>query len=279
MNAEFRIACGALALCVSLSAAASEGQSGGPYVPTPPAVVDAMLDLARVGPRDFVVDLGSGDGRIVLTAAQKYQASGFGVDIDAELVDHANAAARRLGVAHRVRFRQQDAFATDVSRATVLTLYLLPSMMQSLQPKLLKALQPGTRIVSHDFDFGDWKPDRKIEVQTPEKYETSGAWVSTVHLWIVPAAIEGAWSGEGGAFRLSIKQRYQRFEGSVTRNGQTARLRGGRIEGTRIRFTAPRGDGAGRDLYTGTVKDARIAGEVRGEGRAVIARWSATRVR
>lgn len=271
-----RSACVGLALCVPLACAAGEIQSGGPYVPTPPAVVDAMLELAKVGPRDFVMDLGSGDGRIVLAAAQKYKARGMGVDIEAELVDQANASAERLGVANRVRFRQQDVFAADVSRASVLALYLLPSMMQSLRPKLLKELQPGTRIVSHDFDFGDWKPDQKIEVQTPEKYDSSGAWVSTVYLWIVPAAVGGAWSGGEGAFRLDIKQRYQSFEGTLTRNGQKSRLRGGRIEGARIRFTAPREDGAGRDIYTGTVNGARIAGEVRGDGGAVLSRWSAT---
>src|SRR5882672_5211208 len=156
-----RLACGALLLAASL-ASAQEAKDGGPYVPTPQKVVDAMLELAGVGARDFVMDLGSGDGRIVLTAATKFQARGLGVDIDQELVDRANGSAQRLGIADRARFLKQDVHVADVSQVTVLTLYLLPGMMTALRPKLMKELQPGVRIVSHDFDFGDWKPDRSV---------------------------------------------------------------------------------------------------------------------
>jgi len=272
-------ACAALALCVSLSARAGEIQSGGPYVPTPQTVVDAMLEVAKVGPRDFVIDLGSGDGRIVLTAATKHRARGMGVEIEEELVEQANASAQRLGVADRVRFRRQDVMDADISGASVVTLYLMPGLMQSLQPRLLKELAPGTRIVSHDFNFGNWEPDRKVEVRTPEKYGNPGDWVSNVLLWIVPAAVEGKWSGEAGALRLDLRQRYQQFTGTLARGGAEWKVRGGRIEGARIRFSVPRADGSGRDLYTGVVKDSRIEGEVRGEGGTVTGRWSATRVK
>jgi len=245
-------------------------------------VVDAMLELAGVGPRDFVIDLGSGDGRIVLAGATRYKASGMGVDIDGELVELANASARRLGVSERVQFHQLDVFAADLSRATVLTLYLLPGMMESLRPKLLKELKPGTRIVSHDFDFGEWKPDRTVEVSTPEKYEISGNWTSSVHLWKVPAAVEGAWQvngagGGNGPFRLEVKQRYQHFEGRLVRDSQEQVLRDGHIEGARIRFSVPGPDGR-LEVYTGTVNGGQISGEVGAKGRTPAARWSAARV-
>jgi ribosomal protein L11 methylase PrmA len=176
-----------LLLCATLARGADVERTGGPFVPTPPAVVEAMLKLANVGPKDYVVDLGSGDGRIVLMAASKFKASGLGVDIDPDLVDRANASARKLGVADRAKFQVQDVLQTDVGRATVMTLYLLPGMMSSLQKKLLAELKPGTRIVSHDFVFDQWKPERSVTVETDEKYDMSGSWTSEVHLWVVPA--------------------------------------------------------------------------------------------
>ena len=279
-----RLLCAGFALTASLAFAADNlVKDGGPYVPTPQAVVDAMLEIAEVGPGDFVIDLGSGDGRIVLTGATRHKASGMGVDIDGELVELANASAQRLGVAQRVQFHQQDVFAADLSRATVLTLYLLPSMMERLRPKLLLELKPGTRIVSHDFDLGEWKPDRSVNVQTPEKYEISGSWSSTVHLWTVPAPVEGAWTGNmdggrGGPFRLELKQRYQQVEGRLVRDAQIMTLRDARIEGTRIRFSAPGPDGR-LETYTGTVRDGMIIGEARTGGGPAAVRWSASRVK
>ncbi len=283
MKILYRLTCAGLALAASLVFAAEDiVKDGGPYVPTPQVVVDAMLEIAGVGPRDFVVDLGSGDGRIVLTGATRHQASGMGVDIDGELVDLANGRAQNLGVAQRVQFHRQDVLAADLSRATVLTLYLLPGMMERLRPKLLKELKPGTRIVSHDFDFGEWKPDRSVEVQTPEKYDITGSWTSTVHLWTVPAAVEGAWlgslaGGRGGPFRLEVKQRYQQFEGRLVRDAQVTELRDAQIEGTRVRFSTPGADGR-LEVFTGTVQDGRITGELRAGNGAAAARWSATRI-
>ncbi|HKA42747.1 MAG TPA: methyltransferase domain-containing protein [Burkholderiales bacterium] len=276
-----RVICAALLLTVS-SAPAQDVKDGGPYVPTPQKVVDAMLDLAGVRASDFVIDLGSGDGRIVLTAATRHQARGMGVDIDQELVDRANGSAQRLAIADRVRFIRQDVHAADLSQATVLTLYLLPGMMTSLRPKILKELRPGARIVSHDFDFGDWKPDRTVEVETPEKYDLIGTWTSMLHLWIVPAPVQGVWSGDlpganGARFQLEINQAYQRFEGRVTRNGREFALRDGQIDGSRIRFSVPRASGKGTEQFTAIVNGEQMAGEARGEEAGAV-KWTATLV-
>jgi SAM-dependent methyltransferase len=146
-----------------------------PYVPTPEPVVDAMLRLARVKRGDVLYDLGSGDGRIVITAAKRYGVRGTGVDIDPQRIREANANARKAGVAERVRFVNEDLFQIDFSDATVVTLYLLPRLNLQLRPRLINELRPGTRIVSHGFDMGDWKPDRVVQVGN-----------STVYLWIVP---------------------------------------------------------------------------------------------
>lgn len=161
-------------------------RSGGPYVPTPQRVVDEMLSLARVNHRDFVIDLGSGDGRIVITAAQKYGARGKGYDIDSELIERSNNHARKLKLEHLVRFEQHDVQQADLREATVITLYLLPEMMRSLQARFFRELKPGTRIVSHDFEFDGWKPERSVKLQLEEKYDLSGSWSSTIHLWTVP---------------------------------------------------------------------------------------------
>jgi SAM-dependent methyltransferase len=134
------------------------------FVPTPPAVVDAMLKLANVTSNDVVYDLGSGDGRIVIAAAKTYGARGVGIDIDPERIREATASARASGVADKVTFRNEDLFESDISPATVVTLYLLPSINARLAPKLMRELKPGTRIVSHRFDFGEWRPEQKMTV-------------------------------------------------------------------------------------------------------------------
>jgi SAM-dependent methyltransferase len=151
---------------------------GGPEVPfvsTPIEVVDEMLRLAGVGPGDIVYDLGCGDGRIVIRAAQARGASGVGVDVDGRLVAEAREAAARAGVADRVEFRELDLFSADLRDATVVTLYLFRRMNLQLRPKLLAELRPGARIVSHQFDMGDWKPDRTVTVRGRK-----------VYLWTVP---------------------------------------------------------------------------------------------
>jgi len=150
-------------------------EPGAPYVPTPASIVDEMLVLAGIGPEDVVVDLGSGDGRLVISAVTKYKARrGFGVDIDPALVKLANENAAKAGVADRVQFFERDLFATDVSAATVVTLYLLPSTMAKVETKLLAELKPGTRVVSHDYPFPTWAVIRTKELDVPEKVRISG---------------------------------------------------------------------------------------------------------
>jgi hypothetical protein len=149
-----------------------------PYVPTPEAVVDAMLTVAKVNKDDIIYDLGSGDGRIVNTAAQKYGTRGIGIDINPERIQEANANAQKAGVTDRVKFVQQDLFKTDFSDATVVTLYLLPDINLKLRPILLRQLKPGTRIVSHAFDMGDWKPEKTLQVDG-----------RTVYYWVVPEQV------------------------------------------------------------------------------------------
>src|SRR5258705_13914030 len=159
----------AVASWLGVAHAAENFKSGGPYVPTPQVVVDKMLQFANVGEKDFVIDLGSGDGVIGLTAARQFRASGMGVDIDADLVKLSNESARKLNVADRVGFVELDVFKADLSRATVVTLYLLPGMMIDLRPKIFNELRPGARVVSHDYHFGDWVPDDRITFDVPEK--------------------------------------------------------------------------------------------------------------
>lgn len=146
-----------------------------PYVPTPQEVVDEMLKVANVTKGDFLIDLGSGDGRIVVTAAQRYGARGLGIDINPERITEAKENAQKAGVTDKVEFRQADLFETDLSKANVITMYLLSSVNMKLRPKLL-ALKPGTRIVSHAFDLGDWKPDKTLDVNGRR-----------VMMWTVPA--------------------------------------------------------------------------------------------
>jgi len=173
-------------LAIASGARADESKSVSPYAATPDSVVEAMLVLASVGPRDFVIDLGSGDGRLVITAARLHGARGLGVDIDAKLVDLANRFATRDGVADRVQFREQDLFETDVRAATVVTIYLLPSIMDRVSQKLKAELQPGTRIVVHDFPLPGWRVDRVASFEVPEKRDYTFNERATLYLYTVP---------------------------------------------------------------------------------------------
>jgi hypothetical protein len=166
-----------LLACVTASTAQQRPEV--PYVPTDDRVVAEMLAIANVGKNDVLYDLGSGDGRIVITAAKKFGTRGIGVDIDPERVKEANANAVKAGVTDRVRFVQQDLFQTDIREATVVTLYLLPDVNLRLRPKLLSDLKPGTRVVSHNYDMGDWAPLKTVVVTLPED-------THTVYYWVVP---------------------------------------------------------------------------------------------
>jgi SAM-dependent methyltransferase len=219
----------AAALCV---AGVAWAQDEVPFITTPDEVTLAMLELAAVGPRDHVIDLGSGDGRIVITAARRFGASGLGVEIVPELVQRSRANARTAGVADRVEFREQDLFRTDLARASVITMYLLPAVNLQLRPRLL-ALAPGTRIVSHDWDMGDWAPERTVVIDVPDK-PIGREKQSRVHLWIVPAQVQGLWCA--GRVRLEITQRFQQFSATLSEGDAPAPLLvfDGRIAGREL---------------------------------------------
>jgi len=199
-----------------------------PFVPSPQVVLDEMLRLAGVKPSDLVMDLGSGDGRIPITAARKFGARGLGVELDETLVYQSEESARQAGVSDRVKFLQQDLFKTDLSQADVITMYLLPKVMIKLRPQLLE-LKPGTRIVAHDFELGDWKPDYKVTIR------------KNVFLWIVPAKVGGRWDLQaalpGGEYPLAmeLRQRHQEIDGLV-KTQIPAPLWEAKLEGDRIRF-------------------------------------------
>jgi hypothetical protein len=224
------------------------------YVPTPQETVDRMLEVAEVGPRDFLIDLGSGDGRIPISAG-RLGARALGIELDPIRLAEAQANLKRAGVGDRVSFRQQNLFDTDLSEATVLTMYLLPSINLKLRPRIL-ALRPGTRVVSHDFAMGDWKPDLTETVN----------W--RIHFWIVPARVEGAWKLASGdqSFDLALSQNYQELAGTATIDGRKGPVRG-RLRGSDIDFTI---DVAGRST--------RFRGVVTGDGmQGAGAQWSAKR--
>ena len=252
-------------------------RTGGPYVPTPNVVVDRMLGMANVGERDHVIDLGSGDGIIVITAAQRLKASGYGVDIDEELVRLSNDRAKKLGIDGRVRFEAKDIFQADVGKATVVTLYLLPDMMRRVRNKLYAELKPGARVVSHDYHFEEWQHDAEVEFEVPEKEFISGVPQATLYLWTVPAKINGAWRMQidgDGEYELTLDQRYQKFEGAAVRKHQQTDLRETRLNGTEISFVLPLGPGNGR--FSGRVDGDLIEGTVNLGGGKVV-RWRALR--
>src|SRR3954463_2316565 len=191
-----------------------------PYVQTPMEIVERMLRMAEVHTGDYVIDLGSGDGRIVVEAAKR-GARCLGVDLDPNLVNLATRNAQQARVGDKARFEVRDIFETDLSRASVVTMYLLPDFNAKLLPRLL-ALKPGTRIVSHDGGIGDWPADETLEMKTPEKPVGIGG-NSKVELWIVPGKAAGAWSSDlgahGGVWRMRVAQRYQVLEVQVAAAG------------------------------------------------------------
>jgi hypothetical protein len=197
-----------------------------PYVPTPQEVVDRMLQLGRVRAGEFHIDLGSGDGRIAVTSAAKHGARSLGVDLNPVRLEEARANAKKAGVSDRARFEQRNLFETDIARADIVTMYLLPSVNLQLRPKILSDMWPGTRIVSHAFDMGDWQPDHKESVIG-----------RTVYLWVVPGRVEGRWTIEGShTFTVSIQQKYQQITGTADIGGKEISLRDASLNGAEIGF-------------------------------------------
>jgi SAM-dependent methyltransferase len=264
----------ALALCLFLllpwaAAAQFEPQVGQPgkdviWVPTPEALVQRMLDMAHVTTKDSLVDLGSGDGRTVIAAAKR-GVKALGIEYNPDMVALSRANAEREGVSERARFVEGDVFKTDFSQASVVTMYLLSSLNLKLRPTLL-AMKPGTRIVSHAFTMGDWKPD-----------ETATVDGATAYMWVVPARVEGSWkvTGPSGPFELTLAQAYQEIDGKVAGSGLKSTLADPRLEGDQIRFTLV--DGAGRSVrYRGTVRGSAMEGTAQAPG-ATEATWRAAR--
>ncbi len=198
-----------------------------PYVPTPIEVVDMMLKMADVGPSDYVIDLGSGDGRIAIAAA-KLGARTLGVDLDPRRVEEATDNALKAGLQDRVTFKRQNLFDTKIADATVLTMYLLTKVNMDLRPRILDELRPGTRVVSHAFNLGDWQPDQEGKLGYRQ-----------VFMWMVPAKVAGRWQGEIGAegFHLQLDQKFQYFSGKAKVGGRTIEVREGGLRSNAIRFT------------------------------------------
>ena len=249
-----------------------------PYVPTPQVVVDRMLDLAKLKAGETVIDLGSGDGRIMIEAATRYGARGFGVDIDPRLVRLSNDRAARAGVADRVRFLQQDLFKTDFHEANVLTLYLLPDVNLALRPKILAELRPGARVVSHDYGMGDWRPDAQETVPAPDK-KVGARKESQVFMWTVPAKVAGEWRLElssaekPASTRMVLRQKFQSVSGTVELAGQgDVPVKDGGLHGDELRLVLP--DSV---EMVGRASGDTLAGTLRKSGRE-LATWTATRV-
>jgi hypothetical protein len=264
----------------STAALAQEGKGDVVYVPTPQVAVDEMLKMAKVSANDFVIDLGSGDGRILITAAKKLGARGLGVDLDTVLLKRARDGAQREGVADRVQFVEQNLFETDLSRATVITTYLLPEMNEKLRPRIL-ALKPGTRVVAHDYDMGEWQPDEQKMLIVPEK-TVGDPGKSYLFFWVVPAVIAGEWEsliytgGRGVIYEFDFDQSFQVVSGDVRVDGKATRLPIFNVRGDRVSFEldAPLGTRLVKQRFQGQVRQDMIEGTVTIAGQKPL-KWTA----
>lgn len=260
------VGAGLAALCfMPVQAAPKFVELDVPYVPTPPAAVAKMLEMAKVGPNDHVIDLGSGDGRIAIAAVRDRQAKkALGVDIDPARVSEAEDNARRDKVEDRVRFLRQDLFDTDISKASVVTMYLLPDVNIKMRPVILDTLAPGSRVVSHSFTMGDWQSDQDAFVDG-----------RSLFMWIVPAKVGGTWKVDQpqGGFTLNFRQDFQKLEAQAQRNGEPIAVSQATLRGTELRFTIDE-DGTPRH-YVGTVRgDLLVAADEAGAHDG----WRATRL-
>jgi len=235
------------------------------WVPTPERMIRRLLQLADVTPRDLVIDLGSGDGRIPIHAARHFGARAIGVELEENLIRVSEAAAKAQGVSHLARFVRQDLFEADLSQATVVALYISPGVMTKLKPRLL-ALRPGTRVVSHHFTLEDWEPDEVIK--------TEGR---TGYLWVVPADARGSWTVDlpGNALRVRIEQVHQVLTIRGERAGKPVNVVGARLRGTEIRFTSFDADGGARH-FRGDIRSGRMTGDSEGQEVQPL-RWGAIR--
>jgi phospholipid N-methyltransferase len=272
-----RIACVLLAM-LFMSAAIAQQINAGPYVPSPQSVVADMLNFAGVGPKDFVIDLGSGDGRIVRTAAIVHGARGFGVEIEDKLVKESNEAAKQEGIADRVKFMKQDLFKTDISQATVLTMYLLPNTVNMLSDKLQAELRPGTRIISHDYSLAGWIPEDVKQFDLEDKIKISGVTRTIIFLYVVPARVAGNWRSTidpavtKQPVTLDLKQQMQKIGGMARVGTREVPIEDAKLTGENISFRLP--VERGKPLtFSGRVKGSAIEGTV--EAGGVRSPWTA----
>jgi precorrin-6B methylase 2 len=219
------------------------------WVPTPDELIQAMLDVAKVTADDFVMDLGSGDGRIVIAAAKR-GARAVGIEYNPDMVELSRRNAEKAGVSDKATFVNADLFASDFSKATVITMYLLPQLNLKLRPAILD-LKPGTRVVSHAFTMGEWSADQTVELQG-----------RTAYFWIVPAKVEGTWTWQtaSGAAELKLTQSFQNAKGTLKLNGKDFAIKDAKLEGDRFRLHA------GEQEYSGRVNGTSIEGTVKASG-------------
>ncbi len=238
-----------------------------PYVPTPENVVEKMLEMADVGPGDYVIDLGSGDGRIVIAAAKR-GAYGHGIDIDPKRIKEARENARKAEVEGKVLFVQEDIFKTDFSRANVITMYLLNSVNLQLRSSLLTRLKPGTRVVSHDFDMNDWKPDNYVREET-----------SNIYFWLIPAQVKGQWRWKTGneTFVMTAKQNYQEIRLQIKTGKNVLTVDEAKMHGDRISFTATHPKSDEKYIFSGRVEENTITGivQIRSGSNESTENWNA----
>ena len=243
-----------------------------PYVPTPNNVVERMLDLTDVKSSDYVIDLGSGDGRIVIAAAKR-GANGHGIDLDPERIAEARENARREGVDGQIMFMEENIFDTDFSEASVITMYLLPSVNKKLRPELINKLQPGTQVVSHSFDMGSWKADKKVVVKNNGRSHD-------IYYWVIPAQAEGTWtwSYNGNNYNMTVNQRFQEISVKLTDGSDTffdihkAELKGKRL-------TVRASSGSQNYIFSGRVEGDKVYGMMQhhnGQEKS-FSKWSATK--
>jgi SAM-dependent methyltransferase len=279
-----------LAACAFATAATAQSWAWDdgtvPFVVSPPEVVDRILRLAEPKSGETLIDLGSGDGRIVIEAARRFGVRGLGVEIDPSLVARSRENARRAGVESLVRFEAQDLFESDLRGASIVTLYLLPEVNLKLMPRLLQDLKPGARVVSHDYDMGAWPPDETIELPVAEKM-VGPIGRSRIHLWLVPANARGTWTsalpGHGGDWEFRVAQKFQLLDATARAGGREMTVRGSRLRGEELKLVVTGNlDGRARNLlFRGLLKGDRIEGEVLiSDGEESTTRpWTATRIR
>ncbi len=239
-----------------------------PYVPTPQNVVEAMLDVTGAGPGDYVIDLGSGDGRIVIAAAQR-GAFGHGIDLNPVRVKEAEENAANAGISDRVVFIEGDLFEADISNATVITMYLLSSVNLRLKPVLLEVMRPGTRIVSHSFSMGSWEADEHLVIDNRH-----------VYYWVIPANARGTWEWNtaGRNFTMDVKQEFQNITVNMASAGRPLVVEEPLLKGERISFAAVDRRSGDRYMFSGRIDENKISGKVlvRGTTSRSVENWSAT---